>query len=139
MEMSPPTSKSNLQKVLGLFSYYAKWIADYSAKIQPLLQIESYPLSSAQLQTFEAIRMEICRASMAPIDESIAFEVETYASDTAIASTLSQDRRPVAFHSRTLSKTEKLYPAIEKEALAISLLLSQFVIDDTFFCLYFFV
>ena len=65
------------------------------------------------------MKEEICKASMAPIDECFAFEVETDASDVAIAATLSQNGRPVAFFSRSLSCSEKLYPAMEKEALAI--------------------
>ena len=119
LDMNPPETKANMQRILGLFSYYAKWINDYSNKVQPLLQVKSFPLNSNELEAFENIRREICEASMAPIDETLKFEVETDASDTAIASTLSQEGRPVAFFSRTLNQTEKLYPAMEKEALAI--------------------
>ena len=41
------------------------------------------------------------------------------ASDFALAAVLSQDGRPVAFMSRTLSACEKRYSAVEKEATAI--------------------
>ena len=56
---------------------------------------------------------------LAPIDEDTPFVVECDASDVAISASLNQNGRPVAFMSKTLSKIEKWYPAVEKEALAI--------------------
>ena len=47
------------------------------------------------------------------------FVVECDASDVAVSASLNQNGRPVAFMSKTLSKSEKWYPAVEKEALAI--------------------
>ncbi|KAJ0179375.1 hypothetical protein K1T71_005087 [Dendrolimus kikuchii] len=44
---------------------------------------------------------------------------ETDASEHSIAATLSQEVRPVAFFSKTLSQSERQYSAIEKEAQAI--------------------
>ncbi|KRX30632.1 Retrovirus-related Pol polyprotein from transposon 17.6, partial [Trichinella sp. T6] len=49
----------------------------------------------------------------------LPFELETDASDVAIAAVLNQLGRPVAFFSRTLQGPEKRYAAIEKEAQAI--------------------
>ena len=46
--------------------------------------------------------------------------MDTDASAFALAATLSQKDQPVAFFSRTLSKTEKKHSAVEKEAAAIA-------------------
>lgn len=58
---------------------------------------------------------------MAVIDDEIPFEVETDASDTAVAAVLMQAGRPVAFFSRTLQGPERQHAAVEKEARAIIL------------------
>ena len=47
------------------------------------------------------------------------FTIETDVSDEAIATTLTQDERPVAFFSRTLNEAEKRHSIVEKEAYAI--------------------
>ena len=55
---------------------------------------------------------------MTPL-EGVQLEVETDESDYAIAATLNQNGRPVAFFSRTLTKSEHHHPPVEKEACAI--------------------
>ena len=51
--------------------------------------------------------------------DGVLLEVETDASDHAVAATLNQAGRPVAFFSRTLNKSEHHHPPVEKEACAI--------------------
>ena len=53
------------------------------------------------------------------IDSTVPLVVETDASDHAIAATLNQSGRPVAFFSRTLTGSEQRHSAVEKEAYAI--------------------
>ncbi len=56
---------------------------------------------------------------MSSINEKLPFVVETDASDIALAATLNQDGRPVAFFSRTLSKCAIHQLSVEKEAASI--------------------
>ena len=119
IEMAVPNNSKSLQRCLGMFSYYSKWIPNYSNKISPLLNLKMFPLTREQKESFEMIKGEICKASIAPISEGIPFEVETDASDVALAGTLSQNKRPIAFYSRTFNKSEKSQSSVEKEALAI--------------------
>ena len=119
LELPIPTCTKELQRVSGLFSYYAKWIPNFSKKAGPLLHCKVFPLSENAVIAFDLLKADLCKASLGSIQSELPFTIETDASDVAIAAVLSQDGRPVAFMSRTLSTSEKRYPAVEKEATAI--------------------
>ena len=114
-----PHNEKSLKRVLGLFSYYAKWIPKFSEKVAPLSKTDTFPLSSEAVESFELLKSDIENSVVQAIDETKPFEVETDASDNAIAGVLNQEGRPVAFYSRTLSKSELNHPSVEKEAYAI--------------------
>lgn len=118
-ELEPPQTLKSLQRTLGLFSYYSKWIPQFSDKAFPLMQAKSFPLEPEALSAFELLKSELGNATLTCIDENIPFVVECDASDVAISATLNQKGRPVAFMSRTLHGSELSYPSVEKEATAI--------------------
>ena len=114
-----PHDSKSLNRCLGLFSYYSQWIPEFSNRIKPLTSSKSFPLAPEAVTTFENLKKAVEEAFVAAIDEAVPFEVETDASDVALAATLSQDGRPVAFFSRSLQGSELKHAAIEKEAQAI--------------------
>ena len=71
------------------------------------------------MNAFHVIKNKLSQATLQPIDEDLSFTVETDASDFAIAATLNQNNKPVAFHARTLSSLEQKHSSVEKEAYAI--------------------
>ena len=72
------------------------------------------------MDAFKLLKRDIANATLRSIDESLLFSVETDdASDYAIAATLSQQGKPVAFFSRTLNRSELKHFTIDKEAAAI--------------------
>ena len=71
------------------------------------------------MASFQSLQEDIAKAVVQAIDNNVTFEVETDASEYAIAATLNQAGRPVAFFSRTLNQTEQKHSAVEKEAYAI--------------------
>ena len=89
-----PHNSESLNRCLGLFSYYAQWIPEFSNHIKPLTNCKSFPLSSENAATFEGLKKTVEES-----DENIPFEVETDASDVALAATLSQKGQPIAFFS----------------------------------------
>ena len=65
------------------------------------------------------LKRDVEQSVVCTVDEDSPFEVETDASDFAIAATLSQKGRPVSFFSRTLQGPEVNHASVEKEAKAI--------------------
>ena len=102
-----------------MFAYYARWIENFSRTAGPLLRTQHFPLSEDALKSFEDVKSGLAKVSLDAIRDNVPFEVESDASDYAIAGILSQNGRPVAFMSRTLNACKRKYPAIEKEATAI--------------------
>uniref|UniRef100_A0A5S6R240 Integrase catalytic domain-containing protein n=1 Tax=Trichuris muris TaxID=70415 RepID=A0A5S6R240_TRIMR len=119
LDMPVPRDKKSLQRALGLFAYYSQWIPNYSSKVRPLIGISAFPLPNEAQKAFQKIKSDIEKSAVHSIDESLPFEVETDASDVAIAAVLNQLGRPVAFFSRALQPHERRYAAVEKEAHAI--------------------
>ena len=119
LDMPVPTNDKGLKRMLGFFSYYARWIQNFSQKISPLVNCDRFPLAPDAMRAFELMKQEIANSVVKSIDKSVPFVVETDASDTAIAATLNQSGRPVAFFSRTLRGSELKHASVEKEAMAI--------------------
>ncbi|XP_055874670.1 uncharacterized protein LOC129924424 [Biomphalaria glabrata] len=78
-----------------------------------------FPVPTEVKTAFEDLKEELQKAAIFTIKYDHPLIVETDASDIAVAATLNQDGRPIAFFSRTLSPSERHQSAIEKEATAI--------------------
>ncbi|KAI3378313.1 hypothetical protein SNEBB_002032 [Seison nebaliae] len=118
-DLPVPRDMKSLQRIIGLFAYYSQWIHDYSTKVRPLTTAKTFPISEKAVEAFAQLKADIESSVVQAIDESVPFEVETDASDFAIAATLNQAGRPVAFFSRSLQGAEKSHASVEKEAQAI--------------------
>ena len=119
IDLSAPKSLKEQQRIVGMFAYYSHWISRFSDKINPLAHNTVFPVPSNVLSAFESLKSDLVNASLISIDKDVPMVVETDASEIAIAATLSQNGRPVAFFSRTLSSSERNHSAVEKEAYAI--------------------
>ena len=116
-ELPLPNDPRAMKRVVGMFAYYSKWIKGFSDKIAPLVRDQEFPVSDQCREHF--LKSDVENSVVTAIDEQKPFELETDASDIAIAAVLNQDGRPVAFFSRTLQEAERKYPAVEKEACAV--------------------
>ena len=119
LDMPPPTNLKSQKRIVGMFSYYSKFIGKFSDKIQLLNQNREFPVPSRVLKAFFILKNDLKDAALTSIDPEGDFTVETDASDFCIAATLSQQGRPVALFSRTLKPNEIKHHSVEKEAAAI--------------------
>ena len=119
MELPIPGNIAALRRALGMFAHYSQWVASFSEKIHLLTQVRTFPLFDSAIRAFQNLKKDIANSAIAAINPSALLIVETDASDSAISASVRQHGRPVAFFSRTLSKSERRHTTIEKEAYAI--------------------
>ena len=117
--MHTPTDSKSLKRIVGIFSYYGRWVKNFSTKILPLSHNTIFPLKSEAIESFESLKAEIAASVLTTFDPNVPLEVETDASDVAIGATLNQHGRPIAFFSRKLNTSESKLHSVEKEAYAI--------------------
>ena len=124
MDFPIPDTLAKLNRLIGLFAYYAKWIEGCSNLTQELTNSREEIKKSGKLSTkaesaINQLKNKLSKATLLAPDFKKPFVIETDASDLAIGATLNQDGRPVAFISRSLSKTERRQSIVEREATAI--------------------
>ena len=90
-----PQSTKELQRMMGLFAYYARWIPSYSEKVRPLIKSQSFPLTDEAILAIKTLKDTLASATLQPIDFAQPLTVETDASEFAVAATLNQDGRAV--------------------------------------------
>ena len=108
-ELPVPSTKKELLRALGMFSYYARWISDFSNKIRPFTKAcksLTFPLSSEAIIAFNSLKCELESACLSCVKEGIPCTIECDASEHTIAAILNQWEQPVAFHFRKLTSTK---------------------------------
>ena len=88
--LPPPTDKKTQKRVIGLFAYYSQWIQNFSDKIRILVHNEKFPLPQEVRDAFDALKLDVENSVTVAIDEEAPFQVETDASEFALAGTLNQ-------------------------------------------------
>ncbi|BHF61021.1 hypothetical protein SprV_0100399100 [Sparganum proliferum] len=88
-------------------------------KIRLLIHNKTSSLPLKLAEAFGALKEELAKAAVATVQYDTPSVVDTDASDVAIAATLNQNDRPVAFFSSSLASNERHHSAIEEEAYAV--------------------
>jgi len=119
-----PANVHDVRVFLGLCNFYRRFVrgfGDIAAPLNWLTKPEvAFVWTNEQQSAFDELR---CRLTSAPVlalpDMDKPFTVETDASDIALAATLLQEDRVVAYLSRKFKDVETRYTTYEKEVLAM--------------------
>jgi len=136
LSLKPPKTKKDVRSLLGMLSYYRKFIPHFASLSCPLtdLLVKGKPnVVRWSEQCENALRgIQQC-FSKSPVlvlpDLKRQFVVRTDASDVGVGAVLLQEYdilMPVAFASRKLLDREKNFSAIERECLAIVFAIKKF-------------
>jgi TolA-binding protein len=124
-----PTSLKELRAALGLFSYYRKFVKNFSKIAAPMTELlkKDIPFTWTERQQKAFDHLKDCLVK-APILQYPNFEkpfvLYTDASGTGLGAVLSQKddenrERVIAYASRSLNKAERNYGITDQECLAI--------------------
>ncbi|MET0104994.1 MAG: RNase H-like domain-containing protein [Sedimenticola sp.] len=123
-ELGIPDSREKLERFLGMVNYCAKFapnLAELTAPLRNLLKKDTeFFWDHSQSEAFEKIKGIITKSPvLGYYDPSLPLVLEVDASKYGIGCCIMQRGRPIAFASKSLTKTEVGYAQIEKELLAI--------------------
>jgi hypothetical protein len=124
-----PTNLTQLRSALGLFSYYRKFIKDFSKIAKPMLTLlkkeTPFNWTDKQQQAFEYLKERLIKSPILKYpDFEKPFIIYTDASGTGLGAVLSQmhdngKEHVIAYASRSLNKAEANYTITDQECLAI--------------------
>lgn len=131
-----PTSVRALRRYLGMANYYRRFIHHFSeitASLTNLLKKKPKSIIWNQDAEQAFVHIKECLVS-APIlcnpDFSRPFQIQSDASDTAVAAVLTQQyddgERVIAYFSHKLTPAQQAYAASEKEGLAVLSAIDKF-------------
>jgi len=136
LEAPRPTNVNELRKFLGLINYYAKFIEKSSSILHPLNLLLrkdfKWKWSREQEHAYKKVLEEISSDKvLIHYNPELPLTLATDASPYGISGVLSHRlpdglERPIAFSSRSLTKSELNYSQLDKEATAIYWSLQKF-------------
>ena len=122
--MPPPTSKKELQTVLGMITYLAKFAPQLSETTKPMRDLLKEDIEfvwdKPQEESFRKVKEIITKQPvLAYFDPKKHTTLQVDASKHGLGATLMQEKKPIAYASKSLNSTEQNYAQIEKELYAI--------------------
>ena len=123
-----PTTPTQVRQILGLGSYYRRFIKGYSDLVRPLTLLthkdQQFIWTPECQKAFDELKEKLTSSELMayPRNEGL-YVLDTDASDTQIAAVLSQmqdgKERVISYGSRTLNKAERNYCITDKELLGV--------------------
>lgn len=151
-EFSPPKTVNGLRRFLGMLNFYRRFIPHAAEEQAPLHEMlsgpkvkGSQPLSwtSDLLKVFDSCKASIIRCTLLshPVMNA-PLALVTDASNSALGAVLQQqvdnEWQPLAFFSKKMNKSQRLYSAYDRELLAVyeSIKHFRFMVEGRHFVIY---
>ena len=124
VNMDAPRNKEELQRFLGMITYLAKFIPNYSQVAAPLRVLlekgTEWHWSHQQETSFQELKKLITRSPVLKFyDPQKPTMISVDASSKGMGAVLLQEDGPIAYASKSLTACQCNYAQIEKEMLAI--------------------
>ena len=125
-----PTNPTEVSQFLGLASYYRQF-ANIASPLYSLTHDGmTFSWNGDCVNAFEMLKQCLTKAPVLSYPlfgpNAAEFILETDASAVGLGAVLEQDGHPIAYASRSLTKSERNYSVIQRECLAIVFSLKQF-------------
>ena len=125
-EMTPPQMKQELQSFLGAVNYLQTFVPHLSSNTEPLWALlkkeNCFAWDENSNICFKKFKTLLQKALLRPLryyDWSKPVTLQCDASLKGLGACIIQDRKPIAFTSKSLMDTKTCYANIERELLAI--------------------
>ena len=123
-DMPIPENVAAVHRLLGVVTYMAKFVPKLSTIAEPLRRLTHkdsvFEWSEEQDRAVSQIKAVLCSAPVLQYyDVKKETTIECDSSEHGLGAVVTQEGKPVAYASRTLTSTERNYAQIEKEALAV--------------------
>lgn len=135
-DLPTPSRKKDLQRALGMFNFYHRFIPRLAETLRPLYsalrdRTDKITWSDERITAFERAKADLASATLLHFpDPSAPLALTTDASEIAVGAVLEQYSKgmwqPLSFFSRQLRHAEIKYSAYDKELLAIYLAVHHF-------------
>ena len=137
LKVPAPENVKDLITFLGAVGYYRKYLPDLSTIIAPLDKLRKaeveWQWTKTEQKAFEKLKRLLCSERVLTFYDPLKrLKLDTDASSVGLGAVLSHidegviNERPIEYISRTLSKSERRYSQIDKEALALVWAIKRF-------------
>ncbi|XP_063389640.1 uncharacterized protein K02A2.6-like [Cydia fagiglandana] len=123
-EMPSPTNVKELQRFLGMVNYLGQYIpnlAEETSILRDLVKKENiWQWSESHEKQFGKLKSLICKAPvLTHFDLKKPIRMSVDASKSAVGAVIFHGRNPIAYASKSLTRSQENYAQIEKELFAI--------------------